>query len=151
MEGLADLTTENEVEREWFWNDALDTFPLTSRFLNTTQPVSRDIYRTITKIRRTENDYRAQVNGQMQKIYDGIANGTQDWNDVLRFIRTQPATERPRLIQSFKFHKRKGRASSVNGRILSAMTGMPVEAKERRPMRYISSYRLKIKRSSCGI
>ena len=127
--GLADMTTENEVEREWFYNDLLDTFPLTSRFLNTTQPVSRDIYQTIGKIRRSENDHRQQVNGQMQKIYDGVANGTQDWSDVMRFIRTQPPNERKRLIDSYKFHRRKGRASSVSGRILSAMTGLPAEAK----------------------
>lgn len=127
--GLADMTTENEVEREWFYNDLLDTFPLTSRFLNTTQPVSRDIYQTIGRIRRSENDHRQQVNGQMQKIYDGVANGTQDWSDVMRFIRTQPPNERKRLIDSYKFHRRKGRASSVSGRILSAMTGLPAEAK----------------------
>ena len=125
--GLADAVAENQVEREWFWNDMLDTFPVTQRFLNTTSPVSRDIYHTIYKVRRTENDYRSEVNGQFDKITDGIKHGAQDWPDLLRFIKTQPPTERKRLIDKYKFLRRK--PSGVNGRILSAMAGMSSDSR----------------------
>lgn len=126
--GLADTVAENQVEREWFWNDLIETFPVTQRFLNTTSPVSRDDYHTIYKIRRSENDIRSEINGQFDKIVDGITHGVQEWGDVLRFINTQPPAERKRLIDKYRFAKRMD-GLGVDGRVISAMAGMSPEGK----------------------
>ena len=127
--GIADVVTENEVERDWFWNDLLDTFPMTGRFIDTTAPVSREIYTTIFEARQEHTDVRSQINGQFDKIHHGVVQGYQDWGDLMRFIKTQPPNERDRLVRKYRFLKTK--PSGRNARILSAMSGMPSEARGR--------------------
>ena len=122
-----DMIAENETEREWFWNDLLDTFPFTGRFIGTSSPVSREVYRAIYDVRRSDNDRRSEINGAFDKIHNDIVHGYADWGDLQRFIRTQEPRDRRRLTQKYRFLRRN--PGGANARMLSAMSGMSAEAR----------------------
>ena len=123
---IADAIGEDEVEKDWFMNDAIKRMPMANRMLGISPLNPSEPWEIADEIERREGSYKEERNRMLDRLMLGETTGSYTRQDVMEFIQQQPPNERRRLQNRLRFKTKTN--NLLNTHLLGRLAMLPKNA-----------------------
>ena len=123
---IADAIGEDEVEKDWFMNDAIRRMPMANRMLGVTPLSPSEPWEIAEEVEKREGSWKEERNRMLDRLMLGETTGHYTREDIENFIKQQPPNEQRRLRNRLRFKTKTN--NLLNTHLLGRLAMLPKDA-----------------------